>query len=354
MLAPNVDHTSDWAGEARDLIVVCIDLYDSMGGRLSREARPRSEVFLRHNGLVYECVRDWQSGELGRRAGIELVNFVGDAGLVTFSGDSAAAAVEFSCDVVERVRRDNLMTSVGMDVGEVSVLELCDACDGPMGIRHAVGFAVDRAVRLSWIAAPGQILATSAVSTGVGSLGFDLLPTTDAIGVTLDKWPDSQNAWGGVRVHAVERRVSGRVGTPTRPANRRKLIEYFRRLQLEAGDFLRVAPNYWHAALNQFKSAEQWHVRLALDDMIDLLERSRRMDNSRIPELDGLRDGALDCLEEFVSWREGLLTTLQDLRGNYSKISRASLEELNFEEGVQRLAGNVIIFCIATLKRLSD
>ena len=353
MLPQGGDCRSDWAGDARELIVICVDLHDSMAGRLSRESRARSETFLKHNSIVYDCFRDWQAREDGRLAGIELINFVGDAGLITFLDGNGDAAVEFSCELVERVRRHKLETAVGMDVGEVSVLELCDVAEGPMGMRHAVGYAVDRAVRLSWIAGPGQILATNAVSAEVDSTDFEFLPTVDAVGVSLDKWPDTQNAWGGIRVHLVERRIAERTGPVARPANIPKLIDYFRRLQLETSDFLREAPKRWQAALNQFRGTELWHVKLALDDMVDILENSRRLDNSRIPELDGYREGTKDCLEDFVSWRESMLTRLQDLQLNYSKVTRTVLKRLEFEETLQLVAGNLILFCIASLKRLS-
>lgn len=353
MLPQSVDRRSEWAGEARELIAVCADLHDSMAHRLSRESRARSEVFLKHNSILYECVREWQAKEDGRRAGIEIVSFVGDAGLVTFLEGFGKVAIDFACELVERVHSQNLETTIGMDAGEVSILELRDANDDPTGMRNAVGFAVDRAVRLSWIAEPGQIVATNAVSNAVDSADFDFLPTADAVAVSLDKWPDTQNMWGGVRVHAIERRVAQRVGPPVRPANIPKLIDYFRRLQLETHEFLREAPMRWQAAMSQFRSTEHWHIKLALDDMVEILESSRRLDNSRIPELDGFREGTRDCLEDFVSWREGMLTRIQDLRPNYYNVPRTALKRLEFEETLQRVAGNVILFCIASLKRLS-
>jgi len=353
MLSQSVDRRSDWAGDSRDLIVVCADLHDSMAHRLSRESRARSEMFLKHNRILYDCVREWERREVGSQAGVELVDFVGDAGLITFLDGFYEDALAFSCELVDRVRSYNLETAIGIDVGEVSVLELYDADEGPVGMRHAVGYAVDRAVRLSWIAGPGQIFATNAVSSSIDGTHFDVLPTADAVGVSLDKWPETQNVWGGVKVHVVERRDPGRTRPPARPANIPRLVDYFRQLQLETHEFLREAPKRWRGVMNQFRSTEQWHIKLALDEILDVLESSRRLDNSRIPELDGFREGARDCLEDFVSWREGMLTKIQDMQRNYNDVTRAALKNLQFEETLQRVAGNVILFCIASLKRLS-
>lgn len=64
--------------------------------------------------------------------------------------------------------------------------------------------------------------------------------------------------------------------------------------------------------------------------------------------VDGFREGAHDCLEDFVSWREGMLTRIQNLLPNYYNVTRVALKRLKFEETLQQVAGNVILFCIAS------
>lgn len=343
-----------WYGEARERVVVCIDLYNSMDGRRDREALPRSADFLCHNSLLFECFQDWYGRPEGEQAGIDLVNFSGDAGLITFHHGFGETALAFACDVLEQVRATGYQTVAGVDVGEVAAVELVDRRSDSVQTRYAVGYPVDRAVRLSWIAAPGEILATSSLTTAIGSLdGFELLPGPDPVGVSLDKWPSAQvSLFGEVLVHSVRRRT-GSTASPSRPpANVARLVDYFHRLQLNALDFLRESPRRWGATLDAFGRQDRWHRVEVLDDFIEALDRSQAIDSPCLPELATVPQPNPSPLEMFATWRENMIASIRSIRENYHDVTVQDVEKLEFSKSMEKIVGELIVFSRASLKAL--
>lgn len=351
MDVPGGDDMPPWKTVSGKRIVVCLDLHNSMADRRARDALPRSRRFLRHNQVLFECFDAWRRTPAGKSAEIDLVDFVGDAGLLTFREGCADVALKFAADVIAQSRENGCLTAAGVDVGEVAVVDLYD--EETVRARHAVGFPVDRAVRLSWIARPGEILSTGSVTSALnGSNEFDLGPTPEPVGVSLDKWPAEQVAvCGEVLVHSVHPRGVART-EPARPANAVRLADYFRRLQLSAFRFLDEAPHRWSALVDDFRRSERWRRREALERILEFLDESRAIDDGQLPELVDLRLASGDPLAVFCDTRDEVLETLSGFTRRYHDVTLTELERVGFADRLVLAAEELVLFSRANLRKL--
>lgn len=307
---------------------------------------------MRHNAIVYEICRDWTSTGIAEPG---LVNFTGDAALVTFPEAAAELALAFAWEVVDQVHHKiGSETSIGVDVGEVAILSIDG--DGPLtisGSRQAAGYPVDRAVRLSWIARPGEVLATLALTKLLpDTTKFDLSPV-DPAAVSLDKWPPAQLELGGqVLVHSISRTAADRASLRSAPANIRLTAEYLRRLQLNACEMLRELPGQWILVLNGFRMADRWMRKEALETFLEKLERSKLIDNSVMPELIGSQTGMMNPISIFRNWRDDTIASIYQLLEGYNDLTLADVESIRFNESMERAVGELIIYSRAGLRKL--
>lgn len=271
MISIATDSGSQW--QCVDMparIVVSVDLHDSMRSRL--EAAHRIDVtvrnkaameaysrgFLTHNAIVYE-----QFKSLPKDCGAQLVDFVADGLVLTFNGDAIEAALDFGVTVVDRLSERSLDTSVGIDSGEVAIFDLIDALGQTTGFREVVGIPIDRAVRLSWLARPGQVLVASGIAQAPTlNDHFVFVPNPSAVGVTLDRWHTArgeggedatvgeegeENAMKGFTVYAVYAKSCPEASRQV-PKNTRKLVIYSLRLRSRMEDLLnRFLPEAWES-----------------------------------------------------------------------------------------------------------
>ena len=344
-----------WEGAATPLIVVCIDLHDSMANRRTIEPLQRSAEFLRHNSIVHESCQLWKQRNQQNANQMELVNFVGDAALVTFPEPSREQALAFAWEIIDKIHDSGSETAIGIDVGDVAIIGVASGHPAhAFHSRQAAGFAVDRAVRLSWIARPGEILATDVFTSTLGvTTEFQLMPTVGPVAVSLDKWPSGQLELGGeVFVHSVRRIEIG--DSPSyRPANVRILSDYFRRLQLASLDFLRESPRKWSLVLEEFRKPERWTRREALEDFLETLMASRKIDGMAIPELDGFRSSLNgDPIIAFREWRDGMIASVQNLLARYHDLTLAQVNNIDFLETMDRAVSELVIYSRAGLRKL--
>jgi hypothetical protein len=348
-----VENKVRWRTTAAQRIVVCLDLHNSMSDRRARDALPRSKKFLLHNHVLYECFEEWRRRPEGEQADIDLVDFVGDAGLVTFRWGSGEAALTFACDVVERLREQGCLTAVGVDAGEVALVDLADV-GANVRARHAVGFPVDRAVRLSWIARPGEILSTGSVTSELSdSERFELSPAPEPVGVSLDKWPAEQLAvCGEVLVHSVRPRGASTSAPSTPPQNRIRIADYFRRLQLGALDFLNRAPQHRAAVAEGVRWSDRWRLREAIEDTIEFLTTARTIGADQIPELTNYRQATEDPVAAFCDILEETIAAMQKLLQRYHVADIGEVEEGDYWTRLERATNDLVVYSRAGLRRL--
>jgi class 3 adenylate cyclase len=115
--------------------------------------------------------------ELARFGGEE-VKTIGDGFLATFAGPPSAA-IQCADSLTRAAQELDLELRVGLHVGE------CELIDGDVG-----GMAVHVAARINALAAPGEVLASSAVAEAVAGapFSFDEREAQDLKGVP-GHWP---------------------------------------------------------------------------------------------------------------------------------------------------------------------
>jgi len=289
------------AGAQTEKIVLAVDLFDSTRRRLQdayEEGDPEKKLasyanrILRHNAIIFELYE-----ELDERLGAQLVDFVSDCAVFTLDLAAKQDAMTFALHIVETLGAEGLHTSVGIDYGTVATFSLLDSSGAATRFQQVVGKAVDRAVRLSWIARPGEVLVASQLA-GPDTFGeiFQFFPKS-AVEVSLDKWyrvgPED------LSVHAVY--PLHRAMPPDVPGNMRKFSHYLLELLQEMEAMRQSVPGYWAANeidLDQPEISKKWP---AVDRLLALLEELEAPLKERPPELDSFPE-LKHQIEAFSGW----------------------------------------------------
>lgn len=293
---------AEWqAGTPTERIVLAVDLYDSTRRRIEsvRDAPdPAQHIalyagsFLRHNAIVHELYEELDPG-----IDAELVDFVSDGVLFTLAADCSQQAMDFALRIVETLAGEKLDTSIGIDFGTIAAFTLLDTQKNTTRFLQVVGKPVDRAVRLSWIARPGEVLVTSLAANSQSLHDvFEFTPHGAALEVSLDKW--HRDGPTELAVHAVSR-----LGQPTNSfqGNTRKLYRYTLELREAIEEFVGFDLKFWATAEDMLFSGDSWQQRRATGTLLELLTKVEAPLLARPPEV-AVNEKLSRTIDEFTEW----------------------------------------------------